>query len=96
MVARYVPFVKAIQVQNEMYSDPDFEPGYLKLHKTGELKERGEKLWKIMENCSLCPRMCGVNKLEGERGFCGANADLEISSFHPHFGEERPLLGKGG
>ena len=53
-------------------------------------------MWGMMEECELCPRMCGVNKLEGERGFCGANADLEISSFHPHFGEERPLVGKGG
>ncbi|NSW95603.1 MAG: radical SAM protein [Bacteroidales bacterium] len=73
-----------------------FEPGYLKLHRTGELRERGERLWQIMEKCELCPRMCGVNKLRGERGFCGANAELEISSYHPHFGEERPLVGKGG
>lgn len=73
-----------------------FEPGYLKLHRSGELKERGERLWQMMEKCELCPRMCGVNKLKGERGFCGANAQLEISAYHPHFGEERPLVGKGG
>lgn len=76
--------------------ESDFEPGYLKLHNTGELKERGEKLWKMMDNCRLCPRMCGANKLEGERGFCGASSDLEIASFHPHYGEERPLVGKSG
>lgn len=73
-----------------------FEPGYIKLHKSGELKRRGEKLWQMMEKCELCPRMCWVNKLKGERGFCGANSQLEISSFHPHFGEERPLVGGGG
>lgn len=73
-----------------------FEPGYLELHSSGELKRRGETLWAMMESCELCPRMCGVNKLKGERGFCGANARLEIASFHPHFGEERPLVGKGG
>jgi putative pyruvate formate lyase activating enzyme len=73
-----------------------YEPGYLKLHKSGELKERGEMLWKMMESCELCPRMCGVNKLAGEKGFCQANAQLEISSFHPHFGEEKPLVGSGG
>ena len=33
-----------------------FEPAYLKLHKTGELKYRAEKLWTIMESCRLCPR----------------------------------------
>jgi len=76
--------------------DLEYEPGYLKLHKSGELKRRGETLWAMMESCELCPRMCGVNKLKGEKGFCQANAQLEISSFHPHFGEEKPLVGNGG
>ncbi len=75
---------------------PGFEPAYLKLHRTGELKDRGEKLWKIMESCELCPRRCRVNRLEGTEGFCRASAQLEISSFHPHFGEEKPLVGSGG
>jgi len=72
------------------------EPGYLKLHKTGELKKRGEELWEIMKSCRLCPRECGVNRIEGNKGFCQASAQLEIASYHPHFGEERPLVGKGG
>ncbi|MFO7850975.1 MAG: radical SAM protein [Bacteroidota bacterium] len=75
---------------------PDFEPRYLSLHRSGELKRRGEQLWAMMESCELCPRMCGVNKLKGEKGFCDANSTLEISAFHPHFGEERPLVGKRG
>jgi len=50
----------------------------------------------MMKSCQLCPRMCGVNKLAGKRGFCNANSQLEISAFHPHFGEEIPLVGKGG
>jgi putative pyruvate formate lyase activating enzyme len=38
-----------------------------------------------------------VNRLEGKSGFCGApGATLVVSSFHPHFGEERPLVGDGG
>jgi putative pyruvate formate lyase activating enzyme len=76
---------------------PDFEPAYLKLHISGELKKRAETLWEIMEEDRLCPRMCGVNRLKGERGFCRApGAKLMISAFHPHFGEERPLVGRGG
>jgi len=70
--------------------------GFTPLFSSSMLKKRGEKLWKTMERCELCPRMCGVNKLKGEKGFCGANAQLEISSFNPHFGEERPLVGTGG
>ncbi|MFO7934633.1 MAG: radical SAM protein [Bacteroidales bacterium] len=74
----------------------DDEPGYLALHRSGELKRRGERLWSIMEQCELCPRMCGVNKLKGEKGFCGADSRLDISAYRPHFGEEKPLVGTGG
>lgn len=75
---------------------PDFQPSYLRLHRSGELRRRGELLWQMMESCQLCPRMCGVNRLEGEKGFCQASAELHISAFHPHFGEEKPLVGQGG
>ena len=74
----------------------DFEPTYMKLHRSGELKKRGEELRGIMESCRLCPRMCGVNRLEGNEGFCHASSQLEISSYNLHFGEERPLVGRGG
>lgn len=74
----------------------EFEPSYLKLKKKGELKKRGLELWNMMKSCCLCPRECGVNRLKGEEGFCRASTQLEISAYHPHFGEERPLVGKGG
>lgn len=74
----------------------DFEPAYLALHKSGELKKRGEALWQMMKSCRLCPRQCGAERLKGEEGFCHASSQLEVSAFHPHFGEERPLVGRGG
>lgn len=80
----------------QWYTPPDFEPSYLKLHRSGELKQRGEYLWQIMESCRLCPRECEVNKLKGKRGFCNANAQLEIAAYSPHHGEEKPLKGTGG
>lgn len=73
-----------------------FEPGYIGLHRSGELKARGEELREIMRSCRLCPRECGTDRLDGAEGFCRASSKLEISSYHPHFGEERPLVGKGG
>lgn len=76
--------------------DPDFEPPYVGLHRSGELKKRGQELWALMQTCCLCPRQCGINRLTGDRGFCGSAARLEISAHHPHFGEERPLVGRGG
>ena len=76
--------------------NPDFEPDYLKLHRSGELRKRGEDLWKMTKNCRLCPRKCGADRPAGEKGFCRADSDLVVASHHPHFGEERPLVGKGG
>ena len=76
--------------------NPDFEPAYMKLHKSGELKKIGEELWSIMERCILCPRQCKKNRLAGEKGICEATSQLEVSSYHPHFGEEKPLVGNGG
>jgi putative pyruvate formate lyase activating enzyme len=77
--------------------DLGFEPAYLKLHAIGELQNRADKLWAIMESCRLCPRECGVNRHEGMSGVCGApGTTLVVSSFNPHFGEERPLVGQGG
>lgn len=73
-----------------------FKPGYVRLHRTGQLKKRGEALWEMLKDCRLCPRECRVNRLEGEKGFCNANSRLKVASFHAHFGEERPLVGVGG
>jgi putative pyruvate formate lyase activating enzyme len=74
----------------------DYEPLYVKLHKNGSLKARADILWDRMHGCDLCPRDCGKNRIRGRRGDCNANADLEISSFAPHFGEENELVGRNG
>jgi putative pyruvate formate lyase activating enzyme len=85
------------EVEKPGKTGSDFEPAYLKLHKTGELKKRSEKLWAMMESCQLCPRKCGDNRLKGMSGTCRApGARLIISDYHAHFGEEKPLVGKGG
>jgi putative pyruvate formate lyase activating enzyme len=76
--------------------DPAFAPAYLKLHRTGELRRRADALWAMLESCRLCPRECGARRLRGEKGFCRASRDVEVSSHHPHFGEERSLVGRGG
>jgi len=73
-----------------------FEPPYVKMHRSGELKERGDKLFAVLSDCKLCPRECGVNKLLGKEGECQSTRQLEVSSHHPHFGEEKPLVGTGG
>jgi len=72
------------------------EPAYVALHRAGELKRRANTLWGMMEQCRLCPRECGSRRLSGVVGKCGATAILEIASYHPHFGEEEPLVRGGG
>jgi len=74
----------------------DFEPAYLRLDRKGELAERAQALWAIYKSCRLCPRQCGVNRLKGEKGICGATSRVKVSSAHPHFGEEKPLVGRHG
>jgi len=46
--------------------------------------------------CRLCPRQCRVDRLKGERGFCSVGARPLVSSAGPHYGEEPPLVGRGG
>lgn len=72
------------------------EPSYLKLHRDGVLKERAREAVERLRECRLCPRECGVNRLEGEQGFCQTGRRAMVSSAGPHFGEESPLVGTHG
>lgn len=57
---------------------------------------RSEILYRRLEKCDLCPRRCGVNRLGGEKGVCRVANTPVVSSWGPHFGEERILVGKNG
>lgn len=49
-----------------------------------------------LRSCVLCPRNCGVDRLNGETGYCKTGKYAVIASYGPHFGEEQPLVGKNG
>lgn len=49
-----------------------------------------------LENCRLCPRKCGVNRMAGETGYCRAGEKLAVSSTCVHLGEEPVLTGTEG
>lgn len=55
-----------------------------------------KELYELLAPCRLCPRECGVDRLRGETGSCGAGLVPEVASFHQHFGEEPPLVGRHG
>ncbi len=73
-----------------------WRPAYERLEKEGKLAERIKQAYAIFEDCRLCPRECGVNRRNGERGFCRAPSKPVIFSSQPHFGEEISLVGKNG
>ncbi|MEN2996239.1 MAG: radical SAM protein [Acetomicrobium sp.] len=61
-----------------------------------KLSERLEKALEISSNCELCPRKCHVNRLKDEKGFCKTGRNAVVSSYGPHFGEEKVLVGRFG
>jgi len=69
---------------------------YLELHRSGKLRERIDAAVSLLENCSVCPRNCYVNRLVGDVGKCRTPHEVMVSSYGPHFGEETPLVGKHG
>jgi len=69
---------------------------YLSLYHSGELAERVEAARSLLQDCHVCPRHCEVDRLNGELGECRTSAEIIISSYGPHFGEEAPLVGRNG
>ncbi len=61
-----------------------------------ELKRRVISAYKVLQNCTLCPRKCRVNRLKNKLGICATGSKPKVSSFGLHFGEERVLVGRNG
>ena len=49
-----------------------------------------------LTTCHLCPRCCGVNRANGQVGFCQAGDGVRLFRWGPHFGEEPPICGETG
>ena len=60
------------------------------------LRARIPLLRERMRECTLCPRECRVDRLEGRTGFCGLGAGAVLARALPHFGEEPPISGTAG
>ncbi len=72
-----------------------FVATYLKLSKNA-LTDKIKAAEEILKDCVLCPRRCKVDRTSGEKGFCKTGNKPFVSSWNPHFGEERPLVGQHG
>jgi putative pyruvate formate lyase activating enzyme len=47
---------------------------------------------RLLRDCSLCERHCGVNRLAGEAGFCGLGPGLQVGAYSMLY-NEGPLVG---
>ena len=75
--------------------DATLTPLYLQMD-PATLEARANGLRALLSPCRLCPRNCGVDRLGGQVGACRVGAQPMVSSYGAHFGEERPLVGRGG
>jgi len=69
---------------------------YLALYQSGELLQRVREAYRRLAECDLCPHDCGINRIKGEQGICGAGLKLKIASANVHRGEEPPISGTHG
>lgn len=74
----------------------DFVPAYVRAHSSGQLQAKAEQARALLEPCRVCPRRCGVNRLQDELGVCGVGRQAQVASAFPHFGEEDCLRGWRG
>ena len=50
----------------------------------------------LLSNCILCPRKCGVNRLAGQTGYCGATGQIVVARAALHMWEEPCISGNVG
>ena len=72
------------------------EPAYMALYRSGELGRRAEALEARLRSCDICPRECGVNRLENELGFCRSAHLPIVVAVCAHHGEEPAISGTRG
>lgn len=72
-----------------------FEPAYLALLRSGELKRRVQAAYERLHACDFCGRECRTDRYEQPRA-CRTGTRAVVSSFGPHMGEEDPLRGDRG
>lgn len=55
-----------------------------------------KELQTMLKDCHLCPRNCGVDRLAGQKGFCGVDAGIMVARAALHMWEEPCISGKEG
>ncbi len=50
---------------------------------------------RMLQKCNFCERKCGVNRANGEKGYCRLDSTTYVHSWFHHLGEEAPLVPSG-
>ena len=50
----------------------------------------------LLNNCTLCPRFCKINRNKNELGFCKIGKDLFVARAALHYWEEPIISGEKG
>lgn len=69
---------------------------YVRLYRSGGLRERVKAAVIRLEKCSLCPHQCGVDRVAEDAGWCRTAREAVVASYGAHLGEEGPLVGRRG
>ncbi len=88
MILRMIP--------GSVFGSEEMSAAYIQAYRSGRLKEARRRASRWMKKCTLCPRMCRVDRTAGETGFCRTGKLAVVASYGPHYGEEPPLVGTGG
>ena len=55
------------------------------------MAERVESAKEMLQNCCLCPRRCGVDRIAGQKGYCGLDGSTRCFREMLYCGEEQQL-----
>jgi putative pyruvate formate lyase activating enzyme len=62
-----------------------------------ELERRAREAYELLgPRCTVCPRLCKVDRRDDVKGLCAIGRDAVVASYFPHFGEENCLRGSRG
>lgn len=82
--------------KNFCLQDKNNYPSYLQAYADGSLEKLKRETFALLENCSICPRKCKVNRLKNQLGYCKSGLNPKIYSYLAHQGEEPPISGTRG
>src|SRR6478609_4201629 len=69
---------------------------YLKLLAANKLEARVVQLEEMLRSCTVCPKLCGNDRLNDDIAACYSGRLPIVSSYTAHFGEEPCLSGTNG